>query len=509
MEKNSLKKRFMAASLPLILTPCLSSIAAPITDPYIVNTYTTGDQYRVVPAMGASGDHMIMYWDVDRSAHFARQYYPSGTPIYTTEAPSGLTGGISSSMDGNGNYVIISKANDGSGDGVFATVFNKYGSVIVNTFRVNSSVTGTQSAEDVAMNRNGDFVVTWSDFNTAGTPGVYVKKFTLNGTPVTTDLHASNTVPSTSDQVAMGIAIDETGNFAVTYLISYQSSSNGMDVWARQYNSNGTPVNNPFRVNSNTAGTQAGADIAMDAYGNYMVTWESYSDGDDWGVYAQRYNSNGYTVGGNFLVNSSITDNQQLSSVAMAADGSSVVTWSQWNTSNPTNIDVYAREFDANGVARGNQFLVSSPTVTGNYWPVASMDACGYYVIAWESVSATTGKDASARRYAPPTPSYAPCLANGMTVSNLSGAQGGWRYFKISVPAGSSLIDIQQFGGSGDADLYVRVGALPTLSQYNFRPYLTGNNERVTYSNPPAGDWYIGVYGYNSFSSVNLNAQYY
>ena len=99
-------------------------------------------------------------------------------------------------------------------------------------------------------------------------------------------------------------------------------------------------------------------------------------------------------------------------------------------------------------------------------------------------------------------------LTNGQTVNNLSGATGAWQYFKITVPSGQTSLAINMSGGTGDADLYVKLGAQPTLTVYDYRPYLTGNNESVNVSNPAAGDWYIGIEGYAAYSGVSLQATY-
>jgi len=99
-------------------------------------------------------------------------------------------------------------------------------------------------------------------------------------------------------------------------------------------------------------------------------------------------------------------------------------------------------------------------------------------------------------------------LTNNQTVTNLSGATGSFAYFKITVPASQTQLKITMSGGTGDADLYVKFGAQPTLSVYDYRPYLTGNAESVTVTNPTAGDWYIGINGYAAYSGVSLNAVY-
>ncbi len=99
-------------------------------------------------------------------------------------------------------------------------------------------------------------------------------------------------------------------------------------------------------------------------------------------------------------------------------------------------------------------------------------------------------------------------LSNGVAKTNLSGAKGSASYFKITVPSGQSSLEIAMSGGTGDSDLYVKFGAQPTTSSYDYRPYLTGNNETVSVDNPSAGDWYIMLHGYEAYSGVTLKATY-
>ena len=99
-------------------------------------------------------------------------------------------------------------------------------------------------------------------------------------------------------------------------------------------------------------------------------------------------------------------------------------------------------------------------------------------------------------------------LTNGQTVSNISGATGSWKNYKITVPASQTSLVIKISGGTGDADLYVKRGAIPTSSSYDYRPYLSGNNETVTVTNPVAGDWFISLNAYAAYSGVSLVATY-
>jgi hypothetical protein len=95
-------------------------------------------------------------------------------------------------------------------------------------------------------------------------------------------------------------------------------------------------------------------------------------------------------------------------------------------------------------------------------------------------------------------------VQSGVPLTNITGEQGSVRYFKISVPAGVSTLEIKTYGGSGDADLYVRRDAPPTFSQWDHRPYLGGNNETVTVNNPAAGTYYVMLHGWSAYSGVSL-----
>lgn len=99
-------------------------------------------------------------------------------------------------------------------------------------------------------------------------------------------------------------------------------------------------------------------------------------------------------------------------------------------------------------------------------------------------------------------------LQNGVPVTGLSGSSGTELRFTLEVPSGATNLVFQISGGSGDADLYVRRGSPPTTSQWDCRPYRTGNNESCSFSSPASGTWHVMVRGYTSFSGVTLTASY-
>ncbi len=79
--------------------------------------------------------------------------------------------------------------------------------------------------------------------------------------------------------------------------------------------------------------------------------------------------------------------------------------------------------------------------------------------------------------------------------------------YSVTVPAGTTSLVFNIAGGTGDADMYVRLGAAPTTTTYTCRPYLGGNNETCTFNNPTAGSvYYVNVRAYSAYSGVTLKA---
>lgn len=99
-------------------------------------------------------------------------------------------------------------------------------------------------------------------------------------------------------------------------------------------------------------------------------------------------------------------------------------------------------------------------------------------------------------------------LEDGVAINGISGSSGSTVYYTMEVPAGVSSLSFDIYGGSGDADLYVRYGAAPTTSTYHCRPYINGNVETCSFSNPPAGTYHIMLRGYRAYSGVSLEGNY-
>ena len=153
----------------------------------------------------------------------------------------------------------------------------------------------------------------------------------------------------------------------------------------------GDALGREFQVNSFTASHQRASSIAMDADGDFIVAWHSTGqDGNSWGVFARRYNAAGRPEGGVFQVNQETASHQTYPSVAVDADGDFVVAWGS-NGQDGSGYGIYARRYDAAGVAQGPEFQVNTFVTGSQSRPAVAMDAEGDFVVAWQS----NGQDGS------------------------------------------------------------------------------------------------------------------
>ena len=107
----------------------------------------------------------------------------------------------------------------------------------------------------------------------------------------------------------------------------------------------------------------------------------------------------------------------------------------------------------------------------------------------------------------PPVPTITP-LVNGEAQTNLGGATGSKTYFQLDVPQGAEDLQFAMSGGSGDADLYVRFGGLPSTGTWDCRPYQGGNVESCSIANAEAGSYFVMINGYAAYSGVRLEASF-
>jgi hypothetical protein len=301
--------------------------------------------------------------------------------------------------DAAGNFVVAwaSTGEDDSDWGIYARRFNASGAAPGEPFHVNTTIPDVQKNPSVACDADGDFVVAWESYAYGdSTWDVYAQRFDAAGARVGEEFLVNATTDGS--QFAPSVSCDADGDFVVAW-VSDEPDGGGEEVYARRFDAAGVARAGEFHVNTWTERAQNWPSVACDADGDFIVAWQSrYQDGSEYGVYAQRYSAAGAARGDEFRVNAATAGMQSGPFVASDAAGNFVVAWTD---SGPGGLDadVYARRFDAAGVAGGVESRVNTLTANAQYAPSIASNAAGNYVIAWQSLSQDGSYDVFARSY--------------------------------------------------------------------------------------------------------------
>lgn len=104
----------------------------------------------------------------------------------------------------------------------------------------------------------------------------------------------------------------------------------------------------------------------------------------------------------------------------------------------------------------------------------------------------------------PPPPPPSTLLANGVPVTGLSGAASSQAYYRLEVPAAAGPLTFTLQGGTGDADLFVKLGTTPTDVIFDCASAGATSNETCTIASPQAGTWYVRILAFSAYSGVTL-----
>jgi hypothetical protein len=371
------------------------------------NQQQTFPQSPQAVAMDSSGNFVVTwssyYQDGKSWGVYAQRYNAAGVPqgsefrVNTTTADNQMYANVA--MDSAGDFVITwsSHNQDGPGWGVYAQRYNAAGVAQGGEFRVNTTTADDQMYSSVAVDSAGDFVITWSSHNQDGSGwGVYAQRYNAAGVPQGGEFQVNTT--TAGDQMYSTVAMDSLGNFVITWS-SYNQDSSGWGVYAQRYNAAGVAQGGEFRVNTTTADDQMYSSVAMDSAGDFVITWSSHSqDGSGWGVYAQRYDAAGAPQGGEFQVNTTTADDQMYSTVAMNANGDFLITWSSHNQDG-SGWGVDAQQFTSLGLPQGDEFQVNTTTAGDQHYSSVALDSVGDAVVVWSGNGATASGGVFAQRY--------------------------------------------------------------------------------------------------------------
>jgi hypothetical protein len=277
-------------------------------------------------------------------------------------------------MDGKGGFVLVWADEQSSYWGIFAHRFDSTGTKLGFEFQVDENPDFENLFDpSVGMDLAGNFVVAWSDRRDLN-KNIYAKMYDSTGASRGAGFQINS--EGNYDQITPDIGINESGSFAVAWQDNRHTGH--YDIFARLFNSSGTPQGVDFQVNVETGSNHDGQSVAFDSTGKFLIAW-TYGSTDE--SYGRRYSQAGAALGAQFLVDHGITNARTSQpTVAMGRQGNFHIVLDVGYQ----NYHIMAQRYDSSAAAQGSIYQVDDNM--GHSWqslPAVGMDREGKFTVAW------------------------------------------------------------------------------------------------------------------------------
>lgn len=165
----------------------------------------------------------------------------------------------------------------------------------------------------------------------------------------------------------------------------------------------------------------------------------------------------------------------------------------------------------AGWTATSQQTAVLAPGASGtvNITLTVSAGATqGFYSIPIKATS-TTNAAKTASQNAAMSILVPIVLGNGVPVTPISASKGEALLYSLSVPVGKTSLVFTTSGGTGDTDIYVKRGSLPSTSVFDCKSEGSTNAETCTFTSPLGGVYQLLLNAFSDIGGVTLTGQYF
>lgn len=358
-----------------------------------VNTYTNLDQNKPSIAALPDGGWIVTWTSLGpQSGIYGQRYDSVGARIgeefkvNTYSKDTKEKSFVTSLSDGGWVVTWTSNNQDGSRSGIYAQRYSSDGNKNGAEFKVNTTTENNQLNPSTTALPDGGWIATWTSYGNEARPysSIYGQRYSEDGNPVGTEFQVNNDIKSNQGYSSLTALSD--GSWVITWESSNQDNTE-FGIYGQRYSSNGDSEGAVFRINSfpDNSALQSTPSVTALSDGGWVVTWDSYGqDKSGFGVFGQRYNSDGGVQGNEFQINS-YTDGDQAASVVTAlADGGWVVTWSSY-AQDSSKYGIFGQRFSSDGSKNGNEFQINAYAENDQYGPSVAALANGGWVVTWKS----------------------------------------------------------------------------------------------------------------------------
>jgi hypothetical protein len=304
----------------------------------------------------------------------------------------------------NGGFVIVwqSSGQDGSGNGIFGQIYDVNGIQIGLEFQINNNTLYDQQHPKVASLDDGGFIVVWESL--VQNSDIYAQRFDANGTRNGTEFQVNNYTINIQDSPSIAVLQDR--GAVVCWKSNGQDGDND-GIFGQRYDPNFSRIDIEFQVNNYTISGQINPYVAALKDNGFIVVWASAGqDGNSYGVYSQRYNATGLPIRSEFRINTNTINDQSGPRIAALIDGGFIAAWSSFQ--NGLDYDIYGQRYNIMGLPVGSEFLVNTNTTNSKLVEAIATLNDGGFVVTWISIGQDgDGYGIYAQRY------DANCIRNG------------------------------------------------------------------------------------------------
>lgn len=285
----------------------------------------------------------------------------------------------------DGSFVVTWMSWEGSSWEVFGQHFNANGTHNGPKFGINTTNADDQSEPSVTALNSGGFIVSWDSREQDGDKdGIFAQRFDSNANKVGPEFQVNTYTLHDQD---FSTVLELNNSDIVIAWESNHQDGNQHGIYMQRFDSNGNPLGVETLVNTTTTSQQRSVAGAALNDGGYVLTWESEDiDGDGYAIVAQRFNASGQTVGGEFQVNSYTTDHQTEPSVTALQDGGFMIVWMSHNQDG-NGSGIFGQRFDSNGNTVDNELQVNDYVLDDQNLRSEAITTLsdGSVVVTWES----------------------------------------------------------------------------------------------------------------------------
>ena len=238
----------------------------------------------------------------------------------------------------------------------------------------------TVGSDNAAILSNINSVAVFSGEGLIDHSGVFAKVYNSDGDTLQSTVRVNSTWHGEQTAATVDYAAD--GQFVVAW--QGRGAGDFYGIFFQRFASDGTALGDETLVNSTTAGQQAEPAVAMADDGSFTIVWSGVGEGDVSGIFLRRFDSSGTALSAEQLVNTSTDDQQVDPTIAELADGSLVVVWSSRHQDG-SDWGLFAQRFDSAGNKLGDEFAINSTTGNSQSHAAVAAHIDGGFTVVWNS----------------------------------------------------------------------------------------------------------------------------